>query len=55
MRSFTIRTPTKYHSDDRTKGDRMEGKRASYGGGVWLVNLMEREHLEGLGVNGKIL
>jgi hypothetical protein len=33
----------------------MEGKRASYGGGVWLVNLKEREHLEGLGVNGKIL
>jgi hypothetical protein len=54
-----IRTPppprTKYHSDDRNKGDRTEGKCASYGGEVWLVNLMDREHWEGLGVNGKII
>ena len=32
----------------------MEGKCASYWGGVWQENLMERDHLEGLGVNGKI-
>ena len=51
---------TKYYSVDRIKKNEMDGACSTYGGGevlsgFWWGNLRERDHLEDLGVDGRII
>jgi hypothetical protein len=60
MKSFIICTVTKYHSGEQIKKNEMGGTCSTYGDRrcayrVWWVDLREREHLQDLGVDGRIL